>query len=439
MSLKYEKETMMSGPRALRHPKLSVGTIPLAPLRDSSGVTPQAAAAGLGGSFIVDALGHILAFDRAMEKLTGWRAFEVVGQHKDLGVYDRPDETGQRRFEARPLFDGTLPRVGRSTTTRMLLHRKDGAQLEADVIITPLGGQGVRFSVEIKHVVARIGAPISAETQEKRDALTRLPNAEAFREQLRETFSAVKRVGHTMAVLFVNIDHLASLEERYGNDQAGDVLQRLAGILRASLRSTDYVARVNQDHFGILLTGTGRGDARAVGGRIRQTIEKFAFSRPGGSGEMRVTVSIGVACFPADGETPSELMRRAQEALAEAHRLGRNRVWCYVRRPRVPLEVPVYFDGPSGHLIGTSRDLSNSGLFIETRDMLPLGMRLGLSFRLPESTEPMRLIGSVARQVPAPQGASDSPPGLGVEFERFNPEDRRRIEAYIHKTRLTGT
>jgi len=413
----------------------AVGTIPTAPLEDTRRVPEKAAAAGLGGSFIIDSAGHILAFDRAMEKLTGWGAFEVVGQHKDLGTYDTPDESGQRRFDKRPLFEGVMPRVDRTSTSRLFVYRRDGAKLEAEVVITPLGGEGARYSVEIKRVVARIGAPIRPSELKNQDKLTRLPNTASFREHLRETFENVKRVGHAMAVLFVNVDRLETLKERAGDESTNDVIQRISGILQASLRATDFLARVSDDHFGIILTGAGRGDSRAVGGRIRQTIEKFAFSRPGGAGEMRVTVSIGVACYPADGDTPSELLRRGEEALEEAHRLGRNRVWCYVRRPRVPVKIPIYFDGPAGHLIGTSRDLSNSGLFVETHDILPMGMRLGLCFRLPDAREPIRLIGCVARQVSPNQGLQGSP-GLGIEFERFNPDDRRQIEAFIHKSRL---
>ncbi len=435
MSWKSNDDKQKANPRTAGRSNSALGTIPLAPLEDAAANQSLAPGFGSGGSFIMDNLGHILAFDRAMEKLTGWVAFEVVGQHKDMGVYERPDDSGLRRFQARPLFEGTLPCVERSSTTRLNLNRKDGAQLEAEVVIAPLGGQGTRYSVEIRRVVARIGAPVRPAEKEELDALTRLPTAAAFRDQLRETFGAVQRTGHTLASLFVHIDHFEKTQSRVGEEQVADIVQRLAGILRATLRSTDYIARLGEDRFGILLTGAGRGDARHVGGRIRQTIEKFAFTRPGGAGELRVTVSIGVACYPADGETPSELIRRAEEALEEAHRLGRNRVWCYVRRPRIHVDFPVYFDGPAGHLLGKTKDLSNSGIFVETHEMLPEGMRLGLSFRLPESTSKIRVMGRVARQVSPDPGQVGATPGLGIEFERYNPEDRRRIEAFIHKSR----
>lgn len=409
------------------------GVIPLAsPAAQDIG---QRISAAMGGSFIVDNNGHILAFDRAMEKLTGWAAFEVVGQHKDLGLYEQPDGNGVRRFDPRPLYVGALLHASRTTRSRLQIHRKDGVQLEVDALVSPLGAQGRRFYVEVQKVVARLGAP-AAKTREKPvDPITQLPGTKEFASKLQETFASAQRKGEPLATLMVNVDHFASLAENFGKEKADAVLQRLAGILRASLRQDDFIARLRADCFGIILQGTGRGDARHVGGRIRQTVDRFAFSRPGGTGELKVTVSIGVACFPADGETASELARRADDALAEALRLGRNRVWCYVRRPRVPVQTPIYFDGPEGHLIGQSRDLSNSGLFVETQEMLPLGMRVGIAFRLPGTAETMRIVGRVSRQLPPGQTGDSPSPGLGIEFERYSIEDRRRLEAFIHQMR----
>ncbi len=411
----------------------SPGTIPPAT------VPPPGALSPAGASFIVDNLGHILAFDRAMEKLTGWAAFEVVGQHKDLGIYQRPDGSGLRSFKARPLFSGQLPKAQRTCRTTLQLVRKDGVQLEVDALVTPLGQQGRRISVEIQRVVARMGEAPEQTRGQNVDALTQLPGRGGFASRLRESFDQAQQTGRPLATLMVNVDHFATLADQFGSERADEVLRRVAGILRASLRQEDFIARLRGDCFGVILDGTGRGDARHVGGRIRQTIDRFAFSKPGGAGELKVTVSIGVACYPADGETPSELARRADEALQEAHRLGRNRVWCYVRRPRVPVQTPIYFDGPEGHLIGQSHDLSNSGVFVETHEMLPIGMRLGIAFRLPGMPETMRMVGRVARQVPPGQTDPSATPGLGIEFERYNPEDRRRLESFIHQWRLART
>ncbi|RMG48211.1 MAG: diguanylate cyclase [Acidobacteria bacterium] len=404
------------------------------PLRPGSPTVPFAGpqqGSFAGGSFVVDSGGHILAFDRAMERLTGWSTFEVVGRHKDLGFYDKPDETGVRRYRARPLFEGSLPRAERTLSTRLTMNARDGSQFEVEALVTPLGQDRRRYAVEIKRVLARIAGPVIAPPGDGVDAVTRLPDATKFHERLREAFARARLSGQPLAVLIVDIDGYSLLEGKVGQATGSDVLRRAGGILRAMVRQDDMVARLEKDHFGIILEGAGRGDARLVGGRIRQTVERFSFARGDGD-ELRVTVSIGAACFPADGETAAELFRRAQEALREAKRLGRNRVWCYVRRPRVPLATPVYFDGPAAQVLGMSRDLSNSGLFVETKDLLPVGLRLGLSFHLPGEAEPVRCVGRVART--APDDPTGRPGGLGIEFERYAGDGRRRIEAFIHRS-----
>ncbi len=384
------------------------------------------------GSFIIDAAGTILAFDRNMERLTGWDAYEVVGRSLDLGAYEPPDEQGVRAFTSRPLFEGQLPKTGASAPARLTLHRKDGAQLDVEALVTPLAGSGGRQVIEIQRVVARIGAPAAAGAAEKRDPLTRLANSDDFHAQLREAFEAARAGGQPLSVLLLDIDHLHAITQEHGSERGDIVLRQVAGILAASVRQTDMVARMAGDNFALLLFGAGRGDARHVGGRIRKSIETFRFTTPPAHNPLAVSVSIGVASFPADAEAPLELLRRATEALAEAHRLGRNRVWSYVRRPRVTVNMPVYFDGPKTHLLGDSRDLSNSGMFVETKDELPEGMRIGLTFQLPGQFDPVHMIGRVARRVAPARGGSGLA-GLGIEFERYTDRDRWRLDSFLHE------
>ena len=122
------------------------------------------------------------------------------------------------------------------------------------------------------------------------------------------------------------------------------------------------------------------------------------------------------------------------EALDEARSLGRNRVWCYVRRPRVPVRTPVYLEGSSPLLLGYTQDLSPSGLFVATPAPIDVGMRCALSFPLPTRRGNVHVIGRVVRTVPPiPKPPPSRAPGMGVEFERFGAEDRHAIEAYLHK------
>lgn len=403
-----------------------LSSLPPAP---SEGLIEQRA----GGSFIVDDRGTLLAFDRNMERLTGWNAYEIVGQPKDLGLYDSPDENGQRRYRALPLYEGPLPRATQSITTQLTVHRKDGARLEVEALVSPLGPGGSRYSVEIQRIMARVPSPVNPSLSDGFDALTGLPDTATFRDKLKELFANTRQAGRPMSLLLIDIDKTYDLIKSGTQLFTDDVVRRIAGVLQASVRMSDVIARIGQGQFAMVLDGTGRGDARAVGGRIRGLVERFSFGTRVDGQELKASVSIGVACYPADGDNPGELLRRADEALKEAHRLGSNRVWCYVRRPRVDCNTEVFFDGPEGQMLGMARDLSNSGLFVETHDQLPEGMRLGLRFSLPVTGDEVHVVGRVARRVLAGGLEGSSMTGLGIEFERYSDTDRWRLESYLHK------
>jgi Tfp pilus assembly protein PilZ len=94
----------------------------------------------------------------------------------------------------------------------------------------------------------------------------------------------------------------------------------------------------------------------------------------------------------------------------------------------------VYFDGERPLLLGFMRDLSPSGFFVETPVPIEIGMRCALSFPLPAVQGNVHVIGRVVRAVPpeATAGAELRAPGMGIEFERFGPEDRRAIDGFLH-------
>ena len=151
---------------------------------------------------------------------------------------------------------------------------------------------------------------------------------------------------------------------------------------------------------------------------------------------MRVTLSLGAASFPADAESAGDLMERTADALDEARSMGRNRVWCYLRRPRVPVQVPVYFEGAESLLVGYTRDLSPSGVFVQTSAPIDIGMRCALAFPLPGHDGKVHVIGRIVRTVPPDMGVESHEvriPGMGVEFEKFGgASDRRAIEIFLH-------
>ena len=389
------------------------------------------------GSFIVDRRGTVLGFDHAMEALTGWPAVEVVGRNKEtcgrLAV-----ENGEAAIPGAPLYQGQV----RVDTCRQRLTLKlgcrDGRLLETDAVAERLEGPGGRARVTVLAVLTLSAAERTSANGERYDPLTSMRNAEAFREALEADVESAARAARPLALILADVDRLRRVNDRLGRSAGDDVLRKLAGVLRVAVPDHTRIFRLADDDFAVLLPGAGRGDARQQAAALRSIVERYRFFAPEAASpsDPPITLSLGAASFPADAEKPGDLVGRAAEALDEARSMGRNRVWCYLRRPRVPLEVPVFFDGEESLLVGFTRDLSPSGIFVHTAAPIDIGMRCALSFPLPGHEERVHVIGRVVRAVPPePPAATASTrvPGMGVEFERFGgAADRRAIEAFLH-------
>lgn len=386
------------------------------------------------GSFLVDERGIILAFDRNVEKLTGWEATEVVGRSKNFGFYE--DKGTLAAASARPLYDGDIPHATAPSVVPLTLHRKDGVSLDVESLVRPLDEHGTRFVVEVHRVVARLGGSSADRSANDLDEITGLPGARTFFESLHVRFAAAAEAGRPLSLLLIDVDRRDAILREHGEEVWRRILERVAGILRATLRPGDELCKLEGRTFAAICESAGRSDTRHLGGQIRRTVENFDFAGPEERGSVRTTVSIGVACFPAEGRNPEELLRRSREALVEAHRLGSNRVWCYVRRPRVHVATDVWFDSPNAPRLGRSRDLSNSGIFVETNEPLPIDMRLGLAFHLPGQNEAVHVIGRVARCEASESFTGRDAVGLGIEFERYTDADRFRLETFLHTARI---
>jgi diguanylate cyclase (GGDEF)-like protein/PAS domain S-box-containing protein len=385
------------------------------------------------GSFIVDGKGTILGFDQALEELTGWPATDVVGRHKELGLSSlRPDP-----IQASPLYDGAIAMEAHPRGLQLAMNCRDGRRLGVEALGQPLNGPGERMLVTVLRVMTRSATGVGAPETVGRDGLTGLLDRDAFASRLDADFSNAQTAARPLSIIALDVDHLRKINDRYGREAGDDVLRKLSGILRVVVEDEQRIARLGDDEFGVILERSGRGEARQIAASLRSQVERFPFlasDRP--ASEPQVTLSLGAASFPADADTQQELVERAYDALDEARTMGRNRVWCYLRRPRVPLQVPVYFDGTDSMLLGYMRDLSPSGIFLQTTAGIDVGMRCALTFPLPGHDGRVHVVGRVVRTVP-PQVSDDFGevriPGVGVEFERFgDAADRRAIDSFLH-------
>lgn len=164
------------------------------------------------------------------------------------------------------------------------------------------------------------------------DGLTGLYNRKHLMETLGREVERSKRYKKPFAVLMIDIDLFKQYNDTFGHLAGDEVLKKMAKIFRDAVRGADYSARYGGEEFLIMLPETATDEAVQAAERIRQCVEEEAFSA--GDREIAITVSIGIAVFPEQGDDPESVIKNADAALYEAKKGGRNKVVVYQTKPR---------------------------------------------------------------------------------------------------------
>ncbi|CAN7621388.1 GGDEF domain-containing protein [Acidovorax sp. LjRoot129] len=156
-----------------------------------------------------------------------------------------------------------------------------------------------------------------------RDELTGLPNRRAMQDLMDLEHRRSLRSGRPMLLAELDIDHFKRVNDSHGHATGDRALQAFAGVVRASVRDTDVLARWGGEEFVLMLSDTQVEDARELLERVRTAVA--AIEIPHASGVLRLTVSAGLALH-LPGDTVELTLERADQALYTAKSLGRNRV-----------------------------------------------------------------------------------------------------------------
>ncbi|NIP99509.1 MAG: diguanylate cyclase [Nitrospinaceae bacterium] len=183
----------------------------------------------------------------------------------------------------------------------------------------------------LKVFAARAGAEIERKrteglirTMAYHDALTGLPNRILLSDRLEMALAYAKRNHCMLAVLFLDFDQFKNVNDSLGHDVGDQLLRAVAGRLRKCLRKQDTVARLGGDEFILLLPEVSSGmDAGHLAQKILDTV-RIPYRI--GKHDLTITVSIGIALYPRDGQDSNLLLKHADEALYLAKKEGKN---CY--------------------------------------------------------------------------------------------------------------
>jgi diguanylate cyclase (GGDEF)-like protein len=157
------------------------------------------------------------------------------------------------------------------------------------------------------------------------DDLTQVYNYRFLKSALRREIKRAGRYHQDLALLMIDVDNLKTYNDRHGHLRGSFLLREMAGLFASHVRSWDLVAKYGGDEFTVILPQTDLAGALAAGERLRGAIEEHQFPL---AHLGQITVSIGVAAFPADGQTTSALIETADRALYLAKQRGRNQIGC---------------------------------------------------------------------------------------------------------------
>ena len=148
------------------------------------------------------------------------------------------------------------------------------------------------------------------------DGLTSVANHRYFWDRLEGEFSRAKRYGRPLSLIMCDVDDFKKFNDQFGHQKGDEVLRSVAQTLEKARRSTDLVARYGGEEFGIILPEVTRPTALEIARRHLERVH----------GETGIGLSLGVASYPDDANSTTELVERADSALLRAKARGKRQV-----------------------------------------------------------------------------------------------------------------
>jgi diguanylate cyclase (GGDEF)-like protein/putative nucleotidyltransferase with HDIG domain len=160
------------------------------------------------------------------------------------------------------------------------------------------------------------------------DSKTGLWNARHFNTLFNAELERATRFNRPVAFIMADLDLLRDINNTYGHLAGDTVLTGIGTLLRNTIRDYDIAGRFGGEEFAIVMPEVGPIEARALAERIRQAIQAARFEVSTSPTPISVTMSFGIACFPADATSATDLIHEADAAVYQAKHQGRNRVVC---------------------------------------------------------------------------------------------------------------
>lgn len=267
--------------------------------------------------------GEWLWVNRAMCSMLGYEEQDLM--QRSVAELTHPDDLEADLAQVRRLLSGEVDRY--ETEKRYL--RPDGRVVWAHLHVSLVrdgAGQPVHLVSQVQDITALREARELLVHQSLHDSLTGLANRVLLFDRLQQAMVQEERHHRGLAVLFLDLDRLKSLNDEHGHDAGDALLVQIADRLRDVVREGDTVARLGGDEFVVVAEAIGgTDDALELAERVRASLaEPYRI----GDIEASCTASIGVA-LPPTGQAPEDILRLADRAMYRAKELGKDR-WVLV-------------------------------------------------------------------------------------------------------------
>ena len=143
------------------------------------------------------------------------------------------------------------------------------------------------------------------------------------------TLNIAKRKGAPLSVIISDLDDFKYYVDTYGHQNGDIILKEVAKVVKLSLRETDIVCRFGGDEFAYILPFTSNIEAKGVAERVKKNVSEFKFLENIAKEDIHITLSMGIATFPDQGENEKDILSKADNALFKAKNMGKNKVIIY--------------------------------------------------------------------------------------------------------------
>ena len=196
-----------------------------------------------------------------------------------------------------------------------------------------------KLSLSVEQIEELKGTLETVKRESQKDALTGVANRKCFDQTLMKEVEEARSNDAPLCLCMIDLDHFKKFNDNFGHRMGDSALRIVASIFDHNVRDHDLVARYGGEEFALVMPNADLKTAVKVSNRIREALtEKRVVRRSTGEHLGSVSVSVGVAQLQ-DNDTPDTLIDRADRALYEAKRAGRNRVQAATEQRSEPVQA----------------------------------------------------------------------------------------------------